>query len=103
MASITWTRKARTELRAIGKYYEGTSGKLIAEQNVRKIASQVLYLFENPIIGAPIFGLSIEYRFWYALGKKYKIYFRRSDDNSIKVLRIRGSRQKPLDPKNISE
>jgi hypothetical protein len=48
------------------------------------------------MIGDRIDGFDETVKVWYA---KYKIFFRRSAKNNIRVLRIRGCHQKPVQPK----
>jgi plasmid stabilization system protein ParE len=98
---VRFNKKAQNDISEITEYYLSLAGPEVARKNVRQILLKCRWLAENPMIGDQIAGFDEKVRVWYTLHKRFKIYFRRTTRNNIRILRIRGSSQRPLKPPDL--
>jgi hypothetical protein len=73
-----------------------------ADDTAYSIATALINLAQNDLIpGSPIVGLDAKYRKWTIVQNRYVIYFRRTRQNNLRVIAIRGTREKSLTSEEI--
>jgi plasmid stabilization system protein ParE len=80
----------------ITDFYLDRTDPATATRSIATIISKCRYLAENQMIGRRLEGYGDEYQSWLALNNRYVIYFRRTGQNSIKVIRVWGANRLPL-------
>lgn len=77
-------------------------GVNFAVETLKKIVQSLASLARNELIsGNLIEGLDPQYRKWTIVQNRYVIYFRRTRQNNLRVIAIRGTKEKPLTPEQI--
>jgi len=67
-----------------------------ADRIEEALITEIETIVTNPMLSNPIPGLLPQYRKWLVLGDRYTVYFERITQDSVKILRVRGARRKPL-------
>jgi plasmid stabilization system protein ParE len=101
MVSYTLSKKALADILRITSYYLDNTDSEVAAANMAQIRSDIQKIADTPLLGWKISKAGDSYYMWYALGKRYKVYYQRVHPNFVKVLRIHPSRSAPLKPKDI--
>lgn len=99
--TIDYSDRARIDIRDIVYFYQQNSDDQSVARIILRITADIRYLSENPMLGRRVQGLGRQYRYWYALNKKYKVYFTRPTPELFVVLRIYSSKLPPLKPQEI--
>jgi plasmid stabilization system protein ParE len=99
---VITTTQANKDITRINRSNEMFSGLAFAQETLKKVAEAIYALAQNDLIpGSPITGLDAKYRKWTIVQNRYVIYFRRTRQNNLRVIAIRGTREKSLTSEEI--
>lgn len=77
------------------------------EAGIRRYISELANALNNlatfTMLNKPAKGIGLPYQEWNILKGKYLIYFKRVEPETIRVVRIRSTKQRPLRPDEIIE
>ncbi len=98
---VDYSDQAVLDIDEITDFYLAILDAETATRLLTTLVDEIEHLAETPMWSNPIPGLSSQYRQWNIVKPSCKVYFERLDENAIRVLRVRGTKRKPLNPKQI--
>ena len=100
---IEYSTQAQLDLDEILEYYLLTVDEDTAIKAITAILTEIDYLTNTPMLGRDIASEAPQYRVWPVFRSRYKIYFERVATDHIKVIRVYGSKRKPLGTEEITK
>ena len=97
---IDWTIKSLADVADIVMHLLQTNPNQVADIT-NQIGTKANWLIYNAMTGSNVRGLDYRYRKSYAVNMKYIIYYKILGTDSIKIMRVRSSKQRPLRPDEI--